>query len=243
MTKELNVLVNSGVLFYEYLGCFPETLSLSAPAGGGMSLSPVAGTEVPETANGDLTPVLAENGPQVPASVKHGGSRVSPSGDHPEDTGNYVDVESRVYDGDGFLEMNNHERTSALPSLASNMTGDSETCSRNIPEESEAAEPPGAAPLMDLAVSHQPGGQASSDRQQAATEKLYGSPSSPEEEEDDDGEKEKQDEEEDEKNDNKWMQPYAGGRTKAEVGKLELYPVLLGYVYHSTGHDENIQKM
>lgn len=207
---------------HKYLGCFPETLSLSAPAGGGMSLSPVAGTEVSETANGVLTPVLSENGPQIPASAKYGGSRVSPSGNHSEDTGNYVDVESRVYDGDGFLEMNNHERTSALPSLASNIIGDSERCSRDIPEESEAAEPPGAAPLMDLAISRQPGGQASSDRQQTVTEKLHGSPSSPEEEEEeeDDGEKEKQDEEEDEKNDNKWMQPHAGGRTKAEVGEL-----------------------
>lgn len=204
---------------HKYLGCFPETLSPSAPAGGGMSLSPVAGTEVSETANGVLTPVLSENGPQIPASAKYGGSRVSPSGNHSEDTGNYVDVESRVYDGDGFLEMNNHERTSALPSLASNIIDDSETCSTYIPEESEAAEPPGAAPLMDLAISHQPGGQASSDRQQAVTEKLHESPSSPEEEEDD-GEKEKQDEEEDEKNDNKWMQPHAGGRTKAEVGEL-----------------------
>lgn len=203
----------------KYLGCFPETLSLSAPAGGGMSLSPVAGTEVSETANGVLTPVLSENGPQIPASVKYGGSRVSPSGDHSEDAGNYVDVESRVYDGDGFLEMNNHERTSALPLLASNIIGDSETCSRDTPEESGAAEPPGAAPLMDLAISHQPGGQASSDRQQAVAEKLRESPSSPEEEEDD-GEKEKQDEEEDEKNDNKWMQAHAGGRTKAEVGEL-----------------------
>lgn len=184
-----------------------------------MSLSPVPGTEVSETANGLVTPVLSENGPQIPASVKYGGSRVSPSGDHSEDTGNYVDVESRVYDGDGCLEMYNHERTSASPSLTSNIIGDSETCSREIPKESEAAESPGAAPLRDPALLHQQGGQASSNRQQTVTEKLHESTDSPEEEEDD-GEKEKQDEEEDEKNDNKWMQLHAGGRTKAEVGEL-----------------------
>lgn len=180
-----------------------------------MSLSPVPGAEVSETANGA---VLSENGPQIPASVKYGGSRVSPSGDHSEDTGNYADVESRVSDGDGCLEMCNHERRSPSPWLTSNVLGDSETCPRYILQESEAAEPPGAAPLRDPALSHQQGGQASSNRQQTVTEKLHESTECPEEEEDD-GEKEKQDEEEDEKNDNKWMQPHAGGRTKAEVGE------------------------
>lgn len=184
-----------------------------------MSLSPVPGTEASETANGLVTPVLSESGPQIPAPVKYGGSRASPSEDRSEDTGNHVDVESRVCDGDGCLEMCYHERTSASPSLTSNTLGDSETCTRDIPEQSEAAEPPGAAPLMDLAISRHPGGQASSNRQQTVTEKLPESPGSPEEEEDD-GEKEKQDEEEDEKNDKKWMQPRAGGRTKAEVGEL-----------------------
>lgn len=184
-----------------------------------MSLSPVTGTEVSETANGVVTPVLSENGPQIPATVKYGGSRVSPSGDRSEDAGNYVDVESRIYDGDGCLEMYNHERTSASPSLTSSIIGDSETCARDIPKESEAAEPPGAAALRDPALSHQQGGQASSKRQQTVTEKLHESTDSPEEEEDD-GEKEKQDEEEDEKNDNKWIQLHAGGRTKAEVGVL-----------------------
>ncbi|CAG03270.1 unnamed protein product, partial [Tetraodon nigroviridis] len=107
--------------------------------GGGMSLSPVTGTEVSETgvSNGVVTPVLPENGPQIPASVKYAGGRVSPSGDHPQDAGNYVDVESRVSDGDGCLEVYNHEGTSASPSLTSNAIGDSETCSRDSPQESE----------------------------------------------------------------------------------------------------------
>lgn len=184
-----------------------------------MSLSPVTGTEVSETANGLVTPVLSENGPQIPASVKYGGSRVSPSRDYSEDTGNYVDVESRVSDDDGCLEKYNHERTSASPLLTFNIIGDSETCSRDIPKQSEAAEPCGVASLRDPALSHQPGGQASTYRQQTVTEKLHESIDSPEEEEED-GEKEKQDEEEDEKNDNKWIQSHAGGRTKAEVGEL-----------------------
>lgn len=168
-----------------------------------MSLSPVSGT-----ANGLGTPVLSENGPKL------GGSRVSPSGDHSEDAGNYVDVESSVYDGDGCLEMYNHERTSASPSLNSDRIGDSERCSRDVLKECEAAEPPGAALRREPALAHQQAGQASANRQQTVTEKLQDSP----EEEEDDGEKEKQDEEEDEKNDNKWI--HAGGRTKAEVGEL-----------------------
>lgn len=181
-----------------------------------MSLSPVTGTEVSETANGVVTPVLSGNGPQIPASVKYGGSRASPSGDHSEDTGNYVDVEGRDYDVDGSLEMYNHERTSASPSLTPNTISDSETFSRDFPK---GCEPPGAVPPRDPALSHQQGVQASSDRQQTVTEKLHESTDSPEEEEDG-GEKEKQDEEEDEKTDNKWIQPHAGGRTKAEVGEL-----------------------
>lgn len=222
--------------------CFLETPSLCSPAGGGMSLSPVTGTEVSETANGVVTSVLSENGPQIPASVKYGGGRVSPPGDHSQDAGNYVDVESRVYDGDGCLEACNRGTTSALPSLTSNILGDSETCSRDSPGESEAAEPLGAAPLRDHALSHQAEVQPSSNRQQTGTEKLHNRAAGPEEEEDD-GEKEKQDEEEDEKNDSKWVQPHAGGRTKAEVGELLLFSVLLGYAYQSTEDDENIQKM
>lgn len=183
-----------------------------------MSLSPVTGTEVSETANGVVTPVSSANGPQIPAPVKRGGSRVPCSGDQSEDTGNYVDVESKVYDGDGCLEIYNNQRKSGSPALGSHVIDDSETCSRDIPEDSDTAESPGAAP-RGPALSHQRGGQASSNRQQSVTEKIHESTDSPEEE-GDDGEKEKQDEEEDEKNDNKWIQPYAAGRTEAGVGEL-----------------------
>ncbi|TWW56401.1 BLOC-1 related complex subunit 6 [Takifugu flavidus] len=182
-----------------------------------MSLSPVTGTEVPETANGDVTPVSSGNGPQIPASVKRGGSRVPRPEDQFEDT--YVDAESSVYDGDDHLEVYNHQRTSGSASLTSRVIDDSETRSRDVPDDSDAAECPGAA-LRDPAHSHQRGGQASSNRQQMGAEKLQESTEGPEEE-DDGGEKEKQDEEEDEKNDNKWIQPYAGGRT--EAGPLQHY--------------------
>lgn len=217
--KELNAHVNSnsGGLFSIDAYCIILIpFYLSPPAGGGMSLSPVTGTEVPETANGVVTPVSSGIGPQIPASAKGGGSRVPCSGDQAEDPGNYVDVESGVYDGDGCLGMYNHERTSGPPSLVSRVIGDSEICSRGIPKDS-AAESPGAAPPRDPAFSHQRRGRASSNRQQTVTEKLQESTDSPEEE-DDDGEKEKQDEEEDEKNDSKWIQPHAVGRT--EVGEL-----------------------
>lgn len=194
---------------------FLYPLHLSSPAGGGMSLSPVTGAEVPETANGDVTPVSPGNGSQNPASVKRGGSRVPRSGDQSGDT--YVDVESSVYDGDDHLEIYNHQRTTGSPSLTSRVIDDSETRSRDVPGDPDAAECPGAA-LRDHAHSHQRGG-SSSNRRQTVTQKLQESTDGPEEE-DGDGEKEKQDEEEDEKNDNKWIQPYAEGRTEAGVGEL-----------------------
>lgn len=181
-----------------------------------MSLSPVTGAEVPETANGDVTPVSSGNGPQIPASEKRGGSRVPRPEDQFEDT--YVDVESSVYDGDDHSETCSHRRTSGSASLTSRVIDDSETRSGDVPDDCGAAECPSAAP-RDPARSHQRGRQASSNRQQTVVGKLQESTDGPEEE-DDGGEKEKQDEEEDEKNDNKWMQPYAGGRTEAGVGEL-----------------------
>lgn len=183
-----------------------------------MSLSPVTGTEVPETANGVVTPVSSGNGRQTPASGKRGESRVPCSGDLSEDTGACGDVESRVHGGDGSLEVNNHKRTSGSTSLPPHVIDDSETCPRDILKDSDAAESPGASPLGDPALWQQRGVHASSNRSQTVTERLHDST----EEEDEDGEKEKQDEEEDEKNDNKWIQTHAGGRTEAEVGELSL---------------------
>lgn len=210
-----------------------------------MSLSPVIGTEVPETANGVVTPVPSENGPHVPVSVKCGGSRVPCPGEVSEDrapgyTENHVGVETPVYDGDGHLETKvyNNERTSSLlshnyhvtdPSLTTaTCTGDSESGSKDtdIPEASQAVEPPGAALLWDSARqshskdSSQRGGPIPTYRQQTEAETVGGGTDSREEEgEEEDGEKEKQDEEDDEKNEKKWIHQRAGGRTEVESSR------------------------
>ncbi|XP_074500795.1 BLOC-1-related complex subunit 6 [Sebastes fasciatus] len=207
-----------------------------------MSLSPVIGTEVPETANGVVTPVSSENGPHAPVSVKYGGSRVPCDGEASEDralrrTENHVDVEDRVYDGEGRLDTetyNNgslslhtsHVTETSLP--AATCTGDSEDSESgskdsDIHEASDTVEPPGAALLWDPAQqahskeSSQRRGYAATDRQQTETEAVDGDTDSRDEEED--GEKEKQDEEDDEKNEKKWINQRAGGRTEVEAAR------------------------
>ncbi|XP_022613303.1 BLOC-1-related complex subunit 6 [Seriola dumerili] len=211
-----------------------------------MSLSPVIGTEVPETANGVVIPVASENGPHVSVSVKCGGSRASCPGEGSEDgsfryTENHVDVENRVYDCDGRLdtEMAINERTSNLslhnpwitdPSRpGTTCTGISESGSinRNIPEASNAVEPPGAALPWDPAHtkdSSQRAGPVTADGQQTEAETVDGGSDSreeeeEEEEEEEDGEKEKQDEEDAEKTENKWRSQYGGGRTQRESSR------------------------
>lgn len=207
-----------------------------------MSLSPVIGTEVPETANGVVTPVPSENGPHVPVPVKCGGSRVPCPGEASEDralghTENHVDVENRVYDGEGRLETKvyNNERTSSLssqswhvadPSLpAATCTGDSRLGSKDtdIPEASQAAESPGAALLWEAYSkdSSQRGGPTTSSRPQTEADTVGGGTGSQEdeEEEEEDGEKEKQDEEDDEKNGKKWIHQRAGGRAEVESSR------------------------
>ncbi|XP_035015081.2 BLOC-1 related complex subunit 6 isoform X2 [Hippoglossus stenolepis] len=193
-----------------------------------MSLSPVIGTEVPETANGVVIPVVSGNGPHV--SVKCGGSRAPCSGEASEDgslghTENHINVENRVYDGEGHLDTEKviNERTSSLslhtdPSLSTDTcTGYSESVSivRDIPEASNTAEPPGAALVWDSTKtkdSSQREDLISLDRQLTEAETVDGSTDSRDEEED--GEMEKQDEEEDEKNEKKWRNPYAGRQQK-----------------------------
>ncbi|XP_062248164.1 BLOC-1 related complex subunit 6 isoform X2 [Platichthys flesus] len=195
-----------------------------------MSLSPVIGTEVPETANGVVIPVVSENGPHV--SVKCGGSRAPCSGEGSEDgslghTESTLNVENRVYDGEDHLDTEKviNERTSSLslhtdPSLSTDTcTGYSESVSivRDIPEASSTAEPPGAALLWDSAQtkdSSQREALISLDRQLTESETVDGSTDSRDEEED--GEMEKQDEEEDEKNEKKWRNPYAGRKHSSQ---------------------------
>ncbi|KAG8002832.1 BLOC-1-related complex subunit 6 [Nibea albiflora] len=210
-----------------------------------MSLSPVIGTEVPETANGVVTPVPSENGPHSPVPVKCGGSRVHCPGEASEEdsalghTENHVEVENSVYDGEGRLEteMYSNESTSSLsshtshvtdPSLpAATCTGDSEWGSKDtdIPEAFKAAESPGAALPWDSAHSKdssQRAGPATTYRQQTEAETVDGGADSQEEEEEEeeeDGEKEKQDEEDDEKNEKKWIHQRTGGRAEAEPAR------------------------
>lgn len=205
-----------------------------------MNLSPVTGTEVPETANGVVTPVSSENGPHVPATVKCGGSRVPCSGDPSQDTSlvdtvNHIDVESRVYDADGHGEMYKNERTSGLPSHtsrvidtslpAATLTGGTGSDDTGLPEDSNAVKPSDATLLRDSTHSkdsHQRGDQVTTHRQPMEAEMGDGGTDSRDEEEED-GEKEKQDEEEDEKNENKWIHQRAGGRAEAEVSGLNRF--------------------
>ncbi|KAI3356771.1 hypothetical protein L3Q82_003453 [Scortum barcoo] len=218
--------------------------AVDSQTGGGMSLSPVFGTEVPETANGDVTTISSENSSHVPASVKFGGSRVPPSGEASEDralghTGNHVQVESRVYDGKGGLdnEMSNNERTSHLSSYTSHATdpslpattckGDSESGSKdtNIPQASDNVfKPPGADVQWDSAQqshlhSSQQGWPATGCRQKLEAETVDGGTGSPEEENEEVGEKEKQDEEDDEKNEKQCINQRAGGITEVESSR------------------------
>lgn len=202
-----------------------------------MSLSPVTGTEVPETANGVVTPVLSENGT---VSVKCGGSRVPCSGDLSQDgtlmdTGNYVDVENRVCDGEGRLEMYSNGKASGLPSHTSHVTDASLSASTltegskdsDVPEDLNTAEPPDAAPPGDSTHSKDfTQGQATTYGQQMEAVAVDGDTNSreeEEEEEEDDGEKEKQDEEEDEKNEKKWIHQRSGGRAEVKVSGLNYF--------------------
>ncbi|XP_020502199.1 BLOC-1 related complex subunit 6 [Labrus bergylta] len=195
-----------------------------------MSLFPVIGTEVPETPNGDVTSISSENGPHVPVSEKFGGSRVPYSDEASEDRGlghteNHVDVENRVYDGEGCSDTDtyNNERTSGLSPHISHVTDpseDSESGSNDtdIPEASSTAEPPGEPLLLESEQhahskdSSLQGGRAIKYRQRTDGEHVDGGDDSREEEEED-GEKEKQDEEDDEKYEKKWINPRKGGRT------------------------------
>ncbi|KAG7226955.1 hypothetical protein INR49_022266 [Caranx melampygus] len=199
-----------------------------------MSLSPVIGTEVPETANGVVIPVASENGPHI----KCGGSRAPCPGeasveDSLRHTENHVDVEHRVQDGEGRLdtEMAINERTSHLslhtpwntdPSLPGvTCAGNSESGSiiRDVTEAAYTVEPQDATLLWDSAHtkdSSQRAGPAAADRPHVKANTVGGASDSREEEDEEDGEKEKQDEEDAEKTENKWRSQYGGGRMHRE---------------------------
>ncbi|XP_037540896.1 BLOC-1 related complex subunit 6 [Nematolebias whitei] len=188
-----------------------------------MSLSPAIGTEVPETANGVVTPVSLENGPHAPTVVKCGGCRLPGTGEESMDGSHeYTEnkVENRVYTEKKHpdIEKDLNERTSSLsinspeeaePSLNyGTCTGDSE--SRDIPGTFMTNDAHNLVLLLDSA---QHGASKNSCQQGGPTDRqatLTGSLERSREEED--GEREKQDEENDEKNENNWRS--SGGRTE-----------------------------
>ncbi|XP_068161985.1 BLOC-1-related complex subunit 6 [Antennarius striatus] len=202
-----------------------------------MSLSPVTGTEVPETANGIATPISSENGLYAPSLVKYGGSRAPcPKEGYEarvhENTDNHVEDESIVHDDKDYLEpkMHSNDRLLSLSSHTSHVTDpslpaatcttilESESQDTAIPEVCNAVEPPDAALLWDSAHhAHykdllQRGGPVNACKPQ--TETVDEDIDIKEEEED--GEKEKQDEEDDEKNEKRWTHQHTGARTEAE---------------------------
>ncbi|CAG6021178.1 BLOC-1-related complex subunit 6 isoform 1-T2 [Menidia menidia] len=207
-----------------------------------MSFSPVIGTEVPETANGVVSPVALENGPHV--SVKNGGSRLPGPEEESvdgtvENAENHINTESRVYNENNHfdIETNINERTSSLslhspqeaePSApVGTSTADSESGSTgtDIPEDPKILDAPDVVLMWDSAQppqhaeSYQQGDPFNSDRPQTKAVNVGGGPGCRQEEED--GGREKQDEEEDEKNENKWRKQHTGRRT--EMGSSRHY--------------------
>ncbi|MEQ2177129.1 hypothetical protein GOODEAATRI_000703, partial [Goodea atripinnis] len=209
---------------------FSNTSVLFSPAGGGMSLSPVIGTEVPEAANGLATPVSLENGPHAPISVKYGGSRLPGNGAESMDgssghTENHVDMGNRLHTVESTFdtETNIIERTSSLslhspqvvhPSVHDGTgTGSSEPKDTDI---SEATRTEDMVLMWDSAQHAEPkdpcqqGGSDIAEIHQTEAESVERRLGSRGKE--DDGEEEKQDMETDEKNENSWRN--TGGRTE-----------------------------
>lgn len=191
-----------------------------------MSLSLVTGTDVPETANGVVTPVPTENG-TVP--VICGGSRVPCSGDSPStgtliDTDNHIHIKNRVPDGDGHSEMCNSGKMCGLAG-ASLPAATRTECSRDtdVPEDSDVAlsgdseHCQGFGRQEDSAMAY---------GEQMEAETVHGDPNSRDEDEEE-GEKEKQDEEEDEKKEKKWIHQHSGGRVEGKVSGLNYFQLLL----------------
>ncbi|KAM4562687.1 BLOC-1-related complex subunit 6 isoform 1-T2 [Odontesthes bonariensis] len=214
-----------------------------------MSLSPVIGTEVPETANGVASPVALENGPHAPVSVKYGGSRLPGPGETSVDetlgnTENHIDTENRVFDGKSHFdaEISINERLSSLslhspqvadPSIpAGSSTADSESRFKDtdIPEASKTLDATDVVLMWDSAQppqhgeskgSYQQGGPVTAGRPQTKAVNVEGGTDSREQEEEENGGIEKQDEEDDEKNENKWRKQHTGRRT--EMGSSRHY--------------------
>ncbi|XP_072222833.1 BLOC-1-related complex subunit 6 [Leuresthes tenuis] len=195
-----------------------------------MSLSPVIGTEVPETANGVASPVALENGPHAPVSLKYGGSRLPGRGEASVDgtlgnTENFIGTENRVYDGKSHFdaETNINQRTSSLslhspevtdPSVpAGSSTADSESGSKDtdIPEASKTLDAPDVVFIWDSAQPPQHGeskgsyqqGGVTAGRPQTKAVNVEGGTDSRKLQEGDEGEEDEGIEKQDEENDEK----------------------------------------
>uniref|UniRef100_A0A3P9MJR6 Si:dkey-72l14.4 n=2 Tax=Oryzias latipes TaxID=8090 RepID=A0A3P9MJR6_ORYLA len=202
------------------------------PAGGGMSFSPVLGTEVPQTANGVTTPVGFENGPHL--SVKCGSSSITGSAEASAEgnSENLVDVESEGPDGEHLsdAETDINGRTCSLSinspqtvdsSITAGNTLHSEPGSRDTeaPESSETAEEVLMWKLGHCAEpkhSNEHGGPVTADRLQTPSGRAEGGADSQDKE---DGEKEKQDEEDDEKDESTWSYQHPGRTKDAELSR------------------------
>ncbi|XP_055022179.1 BLOC-1 related complex subunit 6 isoform X1 [Boleophthalmus pectinirostris] len=160
-----------------------------------MSLSPVIGTEVPETANGVLT--SAENGPH--STVKSPGPALNKP-TCPEER----DTDEDIRQTDNGAVMSNNEQTVCNNELSGGKSGvdlqtadvtqrtASLTLNSSVNEATDTAEPGGGGP------------ERCRDGAEEEDE---------DEEEEEEGEKEKQDEEEDEK---KWRNQHTSGRTQGQ---------------------------
>ncbi|XP_056129659.1 BLOC-1 related complex subunit 6 isoform X2 [Lampris incognitus] len=197
-----------------------------------MSLFPVIGTDVPESANGVLTSVslepCSENGPNThtPGSLKFGGSRGpchgqgSKDGSHRE-TENHIDMERAVYDGEGCLDTEavHNSATSGLdsqthleslhaprrldPSLpTATCTGDTGPKDTQFSETSHSTDSPGTALPGDIAQHIESKDSPAPQGGPISSDRQWTGLESLEGEMD--GEMEKQDEEEDEKKEREW---------------------------------------
>ncbi|XP_024149142.1 BLOC-1-related complex subunit 6 [Oryzias melastigma] len=188
-----------------------------------MSLSPVTGTEVPQTANGVATPF--ENGPHL--SVKRGSSSLTGS-DEASSLGNsenHVDVGSKDPDGETLsdAETDINGRTCNL-SLSSPQTVDSSFTAENalhskdteILESSKTADEVlmwDSARRAESKHSNEHGGPVGADRRQTPPQRAEGGADSQ------DGEREKQDEEDDEKDENTWSYQHPGRTKDTELSR------------------------
>ncbi|XP_028307987.1 BLOC-1-related complex subunit 6 isoform X2 [Gouania willdenowi] len=174
-----------------------------------MSLSPVIGTQVPETANGVAPPVAVENGPHV--SVNFGQSRLPDPGDESVDlehTGNHV--ENSVTAEEEPTDIS--ERTSCFSLHTPHRT---DPFPRVDDPESELDSKADCV-QKELVCDSAHDGRSSLGGESVVVDRRTEEKEEEEDEEEDEEEKEKQDEEEDEKNESTWTSQAAGKRPEVE---------------------------